>query len=269
MRENGVVEEMKGMRKEWDERRKKAKDCGVMDGEGVELNRVRNGKEMLGKEDIANVIFIEYLLIPFEERKQWVESEKIVDVIESVIQEKENEKEDLMEKDCVNGDSLLCHILWFLIDYSDVSVESVVCLSRRMLLQQISLLCSDPHSSFTRQQCFYLTATLVQNASNESMKMMHSMGLLKCVEIRVSEKKERNNKVLNSAVGSLLDLLKKRKKERETEEEEEEIWKDIMGSFESDVLEESVCAGTSHISRIVTEQYSHVGEEIGLWKEIW
>jgi hypothetical protein len=265
MREMGVFEEMKKMRKEWNEKRKREKDCGMTDEEGIELSCSRNEKEMLGKEDIANVILIEYRLIPVQKKKQWVESEKIADLIESLMLEKEKEKEDLMEKDCVNRDSLLCYILRDMIDDSHVSVESVVCLSRRMLLQQISLLCSDPHSYFTRKQYFTLIRNLIENGTNESMKMMHSMGLLKCVEERMSEKKERNVKVLKAAVDSLLNLLKKRRGEKQ--EREEEMWKDIMESFECDGLEETVCAGKLHISEDAASRYSHFGEELGLWKE--
>jgi hypothetical protein len=232
------------------------------------LTYSRNEKEILGKGDVTNVIFIEYMLIPREEKKQWTEEEKIVDVIESVMLEKEKEKEDMREKYCVNGDYLLCHILWYLISFSYVSVESVVCLSRRMLLQQISLLCSDPHSSFTRQGCFSLIRLLVEKATNESMKLMHSKGSLKCVEARMSEKKERNTSVLWVAGDSLLNLLRKRKEERmkkEKEEGEEEMWKDIMGSFERDGLEETVCAGQYYTAGWSRTSDFLSGEVICFW----
>jgi hypothetical protein len=261
---------MKRMRKEWNARRCGGKECGVKDEEEIEFTCSRNEKEMLGKGDIANVIFIEWLLIPSWEKKQWVESEKIVDVIESLILEKEKEKEDLREKDCVNGNSLLCNILQLLICNSYVSVESVVCLSRRMLLQRISLLCSDPHSSFTREHYFFLIGDFIENGTNESMSVMHSMGLLKCAETRMSEKMERNENVLQDTGDSLLNLLKKRKEERkkrEKEEREEEMWKDIMESFECDGLEETVCAGKFHISGNVVVTHSWIGGELGLWKK--
>jgi hypothetical protein len=263
-------EEMKRTRWEWDGRRKREKYWREPYGEGIKLTSSKNEKEMPEEEDIANVIYLEWILIDIEDVKEWVESEEIVDVIESVILENEKEKEELREKDCVNGDSLLCYILWNLIDSSDVSVESVVCLSRRMLLQQISLLCSDPHSSFTRKESFLLIESVVNKGTNESMKLMHSVGLLKCVVSRMSEKKERSNKVLFCAVYSLLTLLKKRREERkkkEKEEREEEMWKDIMGSVECDGLEETVCAGKFRISRDTPDSSSRVGEELGLWKE--
>jgi hypothetical protein len=186
------VEEMKRMREKWKKRRCEWKNCGKRDEEGTELSCSMDKKEILGKEDIGNVIFTEYRLIPYGERNQWVRSENIVDLIESAILEREKKKEDLREKDCVNWDSLLCNILTLLIRFYFISVESVVCLSRRMLLQQICLLCSDPHSSFSRKECFEMIGWLVQWGTTGPMKLMHSMGLLKCVEARMSEKKERN-----------------------------------------------------------------------------
>jgi hypothetical protein len=121
---------MERMRKKWNEWRNTEKDCGVRGEEGTKLTCSRSEKEMFGKEDIGNVIFIERMLIPDEENEKWVKSEKRVDVIENVILEKEKEKEGLMEKDCVNGNSLLCNILWNLIHYSFVSVESAASLSK-------------------------------------------------------------------------------------------------------------------------------------------
>jgi hypothetical protein len=60
MRGNGVEEEIKRMRKEWNERRGGEKDCGRSNEEGIELTCSRNEKEMLGKEAVSNVILIEW-----------------------------------------------------------------------------------------------------------------------------------------------------------------------------------------------------------------
>jgi hypothetical protein len=52
-----------------------------------------------------------------------------------------------------------------------------------MFLQQIRLPCSDPHSSFTREECSSLFGKLVEKGTKESSKLMYLMGLLWNIEI--------------------------------------------------------------------------------------